>query len=50
VSCETTFEHLHDRDWVVVDCRHELADPEKGLREYGKAHVPGPSTRTSTAT
>jgi thiosulfate/3-mercaptopyruvate sulfurtransferase len=41
VSCETTSEHLHDTDWVVVDCRFDLADPEKGLREYSKAHIPG---------
>lgn len=41
VSCETTFEHLQDKDWVVIDCRFDLADPEKGLREYGKAHIPG---------
>lgn len=41
VSCETLAEHLKDPDWLAIDCRHELADPEKGLREYGKAHVPG---------
>ena len=41
VSCETVAEHLSDPAWVVVDCRHELQDTEKGLREYGKAHVPG---------
>ncbi len=41
VSCETTFEHVADPDWVVFDCRYDLADAEKGLREYGKAHIPG---------
>jgi thiosulfate/3-mercaptopyruvate sulfurtransferase len=41
VSCEVLAEHLRDPTWVVVDCRHELADVEKGLREYGKAHIPG---------
>jgi thiosulfate/3-mercaptopyruvate sulfurtransferase len=41
VSCEALAEHLKDPAWVAVDCRHDLADPEKGLREYGKAHIPG---------
>lgn len=41
VSCETTFEHLNDPTWVIVDCRYELADKEKGLQEYGKSHIPG---------
>jgi len=41
VTCEVLAQHLDDPAWVVVDCRHELADVEKGLREYGKAHIPG---------
>jgi thiosulfate/3-mercaptopyruvate sulfurtransferase len=41
VSCEAAAEHLEDPSWVVVDCRFDLADAEKGLREYGKAHIPG---------
>lgn len=41
VSCETTAQHLGDPDWVVVDCRFDLADIDKGLREYAKAHIPG---------
>jgi thiosulfate/3-mercaptopyruvate sulfurtransferase len=41
VSCETLAESLGRPDWVVFDCRYDLADREKGLREYGKGHVPG---------
>jgi thiosulfate/3-mercaptopyruvate sulfurtransferase len=41
VSCETLSQHLDDPTWVVVDCRYDLADLEKGVREYGKAHMPG---------
>lgn len=41
VSCETTSQHLDDPAWVVVDCRFDLADIDKGLREYAKAHIPG---------
>lgn len=41
VDCETARDHLDDLSWLFVDCRHELADPEKGLREYAKGHIPG---------
>lgn len=33
--------HLHDPQWVIFDCRHDLTDPEKGGRQYAEAHVPG---------
>jgi thiosulfate/3-mercaptopyruvate sulfurtransferase len=33
--------HLGDPDWVVCDCRHDLADTGAGRRAYGEAHVPG---------
>jgi thiosulfate/3-mercaptopyruvate sulfurtransferase len=41
VSCELLAQHLSDPAWVVVDCRHDIADSEKGLREYGKGHIAG---------
>jgi thiosulfate/3-mercaptopyruvate sulfurtransferase len=33
--------HLADENWVVVDCRFDLADPPKGERLYLEAHIPG---------
>jgi thiosulfate/3-mercaptopyruvate sulfurtransferase len=27
--------------WRVFDCRHDLADPEAGERQYRAAHIPG---------
>lgn len=33
--------HLADENWVIVDCRFDLADPQKGERLYLEAHVPG---------
>jgi thiosulfate/3-mercaptopyruvate sulfurtransferase len=33
--------HLDDDDWVVFDCRFDLADPGKGRRDYQASHVPG---------
>lgn len=28
-------------DWVIVDCRFDLADTEAGRRAYREAHIPG---------
>ncbi len=39
VSTELLAQHL--QDWVVVDCRHNLQDPEAGRRAYLAGHIPG---------
>jgi thiosulfate/3-mercaptopyruvate sulfurtransferase len=41
VSAGDLAAHLSDADWVVCDCRHDLADTESGLRAYRVSHVPG---------
>lgn len=33
--------HLADENWIVVDCRFDLADPAKGEQQYLEAHIPG---------
>lgn len=33
--------HLGDPAWVVVDCRHDLADPAAGEAAYARGHIPG---------
>jgi thiosulfate/3-mercaptopyruvate sulfurtransferase len=33
--------HLADEDWVVLDCRFDLADPPRGERLYLESHIPG---------
>lgn len=33
--------HITHPDWVVVDCRFSLADPEAGRRSYQSGHIPG---------
>lgn len=33
--------HVSDPDWVVVDCRFDLADPAKGEQQYLDGHIPG---------
>jgi thiosulfate/3-mercaptopyruvate sulfurtransferase len=32
---------LGDSNWVVVDCRFNLLDPEAGRRAYRQGHIPG---------
>ena len=41
VSTEELKQHLDDDQWVIIDCRHSLADVEWGRNEYGKSHIPG---------
>jgi thiosulfate/3-mercaptopyruvate sulfurtransferase len=33
--------HIADDNWVVVDCRFDLTDPEKGEQFYLDSHIPG---------
>lgn len=41
VTIEQLAAHLNDAQWVVVDCRFNLADPQAGERAYVQAHIPG---------
>jgi thiosulfate/3-mercaptopyruvate sulfurtransferase len=41
VDATTVRGHLDDPKWVVVDCRHTLADFALGRKLYDEAHVPG---------
>ena len=38
---QEVLERLGDPDWVVVDCRSDLGDPEAGRLAYDDAHIPG---------
>jgi thiosulfate/3-mercaptopyruvate sulfurtransferase len=33
--------HLDNPDWVVIDCRFDLADPTAGEAAYRVGHIPG---------
>lgn len=33
-------DHIDDPAWVVVDCRHDLADPGAGRAAYAAGHLP----------
>jgi len=33
--------HLNDADWIVCDCRHDIAQYDAGRAAYATAHIPG---------
>ena len=41
VTTEDLAAHLDDPNWVILDCRFTLTDPEAGRLAYEKAHIPG---------
>ena len=41
VQPEALARHLGHADWIVIDCRHDLANPAKGREQYAAGHVPG---------
>ncbi|WGS87559.1 sulfurtransferase [Methylomonas sp. UP202] len=41
VSADTLSTHLDDPNWLIVDCRFSLAEPEAGHRAYRQHHIPG---------
>jgi thiosulfate/3-mercaptopyruvate sulfurtransferase len=41
VDAATLRAHLDDPSWLVVDVRHQLADPTQGERAYAEGHIPG---------
>lgn len=41
ISAAALADRYQDRDWVVVDCRHDLAEPDAGARAYAAGHIPG---------
>jgi thiosulfate/3-mercaptopyruvate sulfurtransferase len=41
IGPESAYERLKETDWVAVDCRFDLGDPEAGRRRYEAEHLPG---------
>ena len=41
IGLEALAENIHRQDWVVVDCRFDLADTDKGEHAYRQSHIPG---------
>jgi len=41
VSTEELAAHVEDPNWVVIDCRFTLTEPEAGRAAYARSHIPG---------
>jgi thiosulfate/3-mercaptopyruvate sulfurtransferase len=41
ISAEELASSLGQPDWVIFDCRHDLADYEHGRRAFRESHIPG---------
>lgn len=41
ISTKELAEHQKDPNWVLIDCRFDLADKEWGAEEYTQLHIPG---------
>jgi thiosulfate/3-mercaptopyruvate sulfurtransferase len=41
VDVATLSAHLNDPNWLIVDCRFDLANPTAGERAYASGHIPG---------
>ncbi len=41
ISAAALAPHLSEPNWIVLDCRHDLADPTAGRTAYAIAHIPG---------
>ena len=41
VSTTDLATHRDDARWVILDCRHDLADPQAGRAAFAAGHIPG---------
>ncbi len=41
VSTAQLAEKLNDPNWMVFDCRHDLANPDTGTKQYSSGHIAG---------
>jgi thiosulfate/3-mercaptopyruvate sulfurtransferase len=41
ISVADVAAHLHDTNWLIVDCRFELGKPSVGEAAYAVGHIPG---------
>lgn len=41
INAEQLANHLQHPQWVLVDCRFNLAEPDAGEQAYAQSHIPG---------
>ncbi len=40
ISADDLAEYVFASNWVVIDCRHDLANPDFGRQAYAEGHIP----------
>lgn len=40
ISAADLAQHVNNPDWIVLDCRHDLANPDTGRTAYAAGHIP----------
>jgi thiosulfate/3-mercaptopyruvate sulfurtransferase len=40
ISAAELAQHLSDPDWIILDCRHDLGNPQTGQEAYNAGHIP----------
>lgn len=40
ISAQELAKNIHNPDWVVLDCRHDLTDSNAGRAAYSEGHIP----------
>jgi thiosulfate/3-mercaptopyruvate sulfurtransferase len=40
ISAADLAQHTQDANWIVLDCRHDLANPDAGSTAYAAGHIP----------
>lgn len=41
ISAADLAQHLSDPDWIILDCRHDLNNPQAGREAFATGHIPG---------
>ena len=40
INTDALAKNIQNKDWVIIDCRFSLADPDAGIKAYRKNHIP----------
>jgi thiosulfate/3-mercaptopyruvate sulfurtransferase len=41
ISAADLAKHVQDKNWIVIDCRHDLVNHDAGRAAYDAGHIPG---------
>jgi len=41
IDAKTLSQHLNDPQWVILDCRHDLMNPDFGRNAFAEGHIEG---------